>query len=413
MPVGLRPPRRSPASRASRPARRRRRRGRSRRAGDRGRYREAPLEPVGPGAEELEPKRLASRPRCLARRPSPDPIRRPRDRGRVSATRRLPTRMITPDQRATLQLLLERGQSYADLAALLGQDEADVRARARAALTELGGADPDRTSGSPTTCSARPIRSAAPTPRATCASTRPTTSCNGLAERLRLMFPTAELPAAARRAAPERWRTRGAHRRLPRATALRARCRLAGPERVTDPAVLIARARAAAVVIVLGDHRRLRRWRRRRAPRRRADDHDGGPPRTSSFSRSRSSRSAAGTRTGRRPSVSQRATSRSSTSTSRPRSRPRRPDLRRLADAHRGAGLSAVADRGHQNGSFQNRFAIPAAVFRSSPGSSFVDVSIAPVKTIERAGPRRDRRHRAGPRGAGRGGPARRDPEGA
>ena len=54
---------------------------------------------------------------------------------------------VTPDQQATLQLLLERGQSYADLARLLGQDEADVRARARAALTEIGGADPDRNVG--------------------------------------------------------------------------------------------------------------------------------------------------------------------------------------------------------------------------------------------------------------------------
>ncbi len=52
---------------------------------------------------------------------------------------------ITPDQRATLQLLLERGKSYSDLAALLGVEEADVRARARAALTEMAGADPDRT----------------------------------------------------------------------------------------------------------------------------------------------------------------------------------------------------------------------------------------------------------------------------
>ena len=54
---------------------------------------------------------------------------------------------ITPDQQATLQLLLERGQRYADLAQLLGVDEAEVRDRARAALTELGGADPDRNVG--------------------------------------------------------------------------------------------------------------------------------------------------------------------------------------------------------------------------------------------------------------------------
>jgi hypothetical protein len=54
---------------------------------------------------------------------------------------------ITPDQKATLQLLLERGQTYADLAKLLGQDESEVRARARGALTELGGVDPDRNVG--------------------------------------------------------------------------------------------------------------------------------------------------------------------------------------------------------------------------------------------------------------------------
>jgi hypothetical protein len=54
---------------------------------------------------------------------------------------------ITPDQRAVLQLLLERGQSYSDLATLLGVDEAEVRSRARTALTELGGADPDRNVG--------------------------------------------------------------------------------------------------------------------------------------------------------------------------------------------------------------------------------------------------------------------------
>ena len=54
---------------------------------------------------------------------------------------------LTADQQAMLQLLLERGQSYADLASLLGTDEAGVRTRARAALTELAGADPDRNVG--------------------------------------------------------------------------------------------------------------------------------------------------------------------------------------------------------------------------------------------------------------------------
>jgi hypothetical protein len=46
-----------------------------------------------------------------------------------------------------LQLLLERGQSYDDLASILGVEVPEVRNRARAALTELAGADPDRNVG--------------------------------------------------------------------------------------------------------------------------------------------------------------------------------------------------------------------------------------------------------------------------
>ncbi len=46
-----------------------------------------------------------------------------------------------------LQLLLERGQSYDDIAGLLGLSVDDVRGRARAALTEMGGEDPDRDVG--------------------------------------------------------------------------------------------------------------------------------------------------------------------------------------------------------------------------------------------------------------------------
>src|SRR5215218_7861881 len=51
---------------------------------------------------------------------------------------------LTADQTATLRLLLERGHSYADLAGLLEIDESEVRDRGRAALRDLGGADPDR-----------------------------------------------------------------------------------------------------------------------------------------------------------------------------------------------------------------------------------------------------------------------------
>ncbi len=47
------------------------------------------------------------------------------------------------DQRALLQLLCERGQSYDDISGLLGASSDEIRAQARAALEELGGADPD------------------------------------------------------------------------------------------------------------------------------------------------------------------------------------------------------------------------------------------------------------------------------
>jgi hypothetical protein len=50
---------------------------------------------------------------------------------------------LTADQRAMLQLILERGQSYEDLAALLDASREEVRRRARAALAELAGSDPD------------------------------------------------------------------------------------------------------------------------------------------------------------------------------------------------------------------------------------------------------------------------------
>jgi hypothetical protein len=50
---------------------------------------------------------------------------------------------LSDDQRAMLQLLLEGGQGYGDIASLLGTTEDQVRARSRAALQELGGTDPD------------------------------------------------------------------------------------------------------------------------------------------------------------------------------------------------------------------------------------------------------------------------------
>jgi hypothetical protein len=102
---------------------------------------------------------------------------------------------IAPEQQATLQLLLERGQSYADLAQLLGQDEAEVRARARAALTELGGADPDRNVG----LTDYLLGQADPIGRADASrhlreDPADHQLATDLSETLRAMFPAAELP---------------------------------------------------------------------------------------------------------------------------------------------------------------------------------------------------------------------------
>jgi hypothetical protein len=54
---------------------------------------------------------------------------------------------LSEDQRAMLQLLLEQGQSYEDIGSLLGLEVDEVRSRARSALTEMAGQDPDREIG--------------------------------------------------------------------------------------------------------------------------------------------------------------------------------------------------------------------------------------------------------------------------
>jgi hypothetical protein len=50
---------------------------------------------------------------------------------------------LSEEQRALLQLLLEGGQGYGDIGSLLGISADEARVRAREALREIGGADPD------------------------------------------------------------------------------------------------------------------------------------------------------------------------------------------------------------------------------------------------------------------------------
>ena len=54
---------------------------------------------------------------------------------------------ISADQSAVLEMLLTGGQSFDDLDDLFGLESGETRKRARAALEELGGADPDRNVG--------------------------------------------------------------------------------------------------------------------------------------------------------------------------------------------------------------------------------------------------------------------------
>ena len=121
---------------------------------------------------------------------------------------------LTSTSRATLQLLLERGQGLR-LAQLLGVDEDQVRERARGALAELAGADPDRNVG----LTDYLLGEADPIGRAdasTCARTRTTTLAALISERLQARFPhdaeLPRLPGEPRRATPTGPRRPGAAR---------------------------------------------------------------------------------------------------------------------------------------------------------------------------------------------------------
>ncbi len=105
---------------------------------------------------------------------------------------------LTDDQRAMLQLVLQHGQSYEDISALQGIDVEVVRSSARAALTEIGGEDPDSRVG----LTDYLLGQADPIGRADVArQLQADSDTRALAERLeaqlRLIAPGAELPSLA------------------------------------------------------------------------------------------------------------------------------------------------------------------------------------------------------------------------
>jgi hypothetical protein len=114
---------------------------------------------------------------------------------------------LTDEQRTMLQLLLEGGQGYDDIASLLGTSADDVRSRARGALGEIAGADPDSQVG----LSDYLLGQADPIGRADAVRhLRSDPQANAMAQRLvqnlRLLAPKADLPeipqSDGRRAAP-------------------------------------------------------------------------------------------------------------------------------------------------------------------------------------------------------------------
>jgi hypothetical protein len=296
--------------------------------------------------------------------------------------------MITPDQRATLQLLLERGQTYADLAALLGQDEADVRNRARAALTELVGVDPDRNVG----ITDYLLGQADPIGRADASrhlreDPADHKLATALAVRLRLMFPTAELPRLPGEARPSGGGLlrRGAAPGAAKPSTAGTGSPLSGLSQSQGRLLLICSSAALLlIVIVLAITGAFSG----------SDDAEG----TASDSETTTATTADeqlqsvalepigggdasgtavfGLATGDQPYVDLEIQGLD------PAPRDQTYVAWLMLTGEKGYPLSPIAV--DQDGSYRNRFAIPSAILPVIARVRYVDVSIAPVKTIQR-----------------------------
>jgi hypothetical protein len=287
---------------------------------------------------------------------------------------------LTPDQQATLQLLLERGQSYAAIAGALGIEEAEVRARARAALTELAGADPDRNVGLTDYLlgQADPI-GRADASRHLRADPADHEVAAALVERLAEMYPDASLPRLPGEPRPPRKR--------------RQRTEAEGPARARPGAglsdsqrrvILIAGCAAvlliAAVFGITG-----------------AFSGDGEESAaTPSAPTAASTDGQAITRVPLRPLEGGNATGEATFGLATgdqayvdvsiegldPAPQDRTYVIWLMLEKGKGYPLSPLS--ASQEGTFSDRFAIPSAVLPVIARVQFVDVSIAPVKAIRR-----------------------------
>jgi hypothetical protein len=290
---------------------------------------------------------------------------------------------VTPDQQATLQLLLERGQSYSDLATLLGQDEADVRARARAALTELaGGTDPDRNVG----LTDYLLGQADPIGRADASrhlreDPEDHRLATELCETLRAMYPAAELPRLPGEPRPPRRRPRrrdhgGEVAASPRPGLSASQTRtiavagsagvlllvivlaIAGVFGGSDDGNAATGADSSSTTAAAGDQQ---------IERVALKPVDGG---------NASGDATFGLATGDQPFVEV------SIDGLDPAPNGQTYVVWLMIDDKQGYPLSPITVSG--DGSFSNRFSIPSAVLPLVARVQFVDVSIAPVKTVRK-----------------------------
>jgi hypothetical protein len=161
---------------------------------------------------------------------------------------------LAADQQAMLQLLLERGQSYADLGAVLGVDEAEVRSRARAALIELGGVDPDRNVG----LTDYLLGQADPIDRADAVrhlkdDPDDLALATEVSQKLRLVAPQADLPRLPGEERRPRRAGEGAAARLPIPARLRSSSTPAGDKPEDESAATPgAKGRQTRLVVALG-----------------------------------------------------------------------------------------------------------------------------------------------------------------
>jgi len=278
-----------------------------------------------------------------------------------------------------LQLLLERGQSYEDIAGLLGGSRDDVRKRARAALEELGGSDPDREVG----LTDYLLGQADPIGRADAVRhLRENPADHELAteltETLRTMYPAADLPRLPGESRPS------GRRRRPPSDAPSRRSPLAGlNESQTRLIVIAGVAGVLLLAVVLGI----------------SGAFGGGGDETSAATGTESTAAAPADEQVQRVALEpvdggdaageavfgltsgDQAFVEVSIDGLDPAPNDQTYVVWLMLTEKEGYPLSPIVV--NQNGTYDNRFSIPSAVLPVIARVRYVDVSIAPVKTIK------------------------------